>query len=34
MISYEVAMGTVILSVLILAGSLNFSDIVLSQKDH
>lgn len=31
MISYEVSMGVVLLSVLILGGTLNFTDIVLSQ---
>lgn len=33
MISYEVSMGLVIISVLLLVGSLNLSDIVLAQKD-
>nr|YP_009582144.1 NADH dehydrogenase subunit 1 [Polyplacotoma mediterranea]QBK82180.1 NADH dehydrogenase subunit 1 [Polyplacotoma mediterranea] len=32
MISYEVAIGLIILSVILCAGSLNISDIVLSQK--
>jgi len=33
MVSYEVSMGFVIITVLILVGSLNLSDIVLAQKD-
>lgn len=33
MVSYEVSMGLVIISVLITVGSLNLSDIVLKQKD-
>lgn len=33
MISYEVSIGLIIISVLILAGSLNMKDIVMAQKD-
>ncbi len=33
MVSYEVSMGLVMISVLLTAGSLNLSDIVLKQKD-
>ena len=33
MISYEVSIGLIIISVLLCAGSLNFSEIVLSQQD-
>ncbi len=33
MVSYEVSMGFVIITVLLLVGSLNLSDIVLAQKD-
>jgi len=32
MISYEISLGTVILSVLVLGRTLNFSDIVDNQK--
>jgi NADH-quinone oxidoreductase subunit H len=31
MISYEISMGTTIISVILLSGSLNFTDIVYSQ---
>jgi len=34
MVSYEVSMGFVIISVLLIAGSLNLTDIVLSQKGN
>ena len=33
MVSYEVSMGFMIITVLLLAGSLNLSDIVMAQKD-
>lgn len=33
MISYEVSIGLIIISVLLLAGSLNMNEIILSQKD-
>ena len=33
MVSYEVSMGFIIITVLLLAGSLNLSDIVMAQKD-
>jgi NADH-quinone oxidoreductase subunit H len=33
MVSYEVSMGLVIITVLLLAGSLNLSDIVMAQED-
>lgn len=33
MISYEVSMGIIIVSILLLTGSLNFSEIVAAQKD-
>ena len=33
MISYEVSIGLIIISVVLLAGSLNLSDIVISQQD-
>jgi len=33
MISYEVSLGLIIITVLLCAGSLNFTEIVLSQKD-
>lgn len=33
MVSYEVSMGFIIITVLLLAGSLNLSEIVLAQKD-
>jgi NADH-quinone oxidoreductase subunit H len=33
MVSYEVSMGFVIITVLLLAGSLNLSDIVMAQRD-
>lgn len=33
MISYEVSMGLIIMSVLVCTGSFNFSDIVFAQKD-
>jgi NADH:ubiquinone oxidoreductase subunit H len=33
MISYEVSFGAVILSVILVVGSLNFSNIVESQKN-
>lgn len=33
MVSYEVSMGFVIITVLVLVGSLNISDIVMAQKD-
>jgi NADH-quinone oxidoreductase subunit H len=34
MISYEVSIGLIIISVVLLVGSLNLSDIVLAQKSH
>jgi NADH-quinone oxidoreductase subunit H len=34
MISYEVSIGLIIISVVLLVGSLNLSDIVLAQKNH
>jgi len=34
MISYEVSIGLIIISVVLCVGSLNLSDIVLAQKDH
>jgi NADH-quinone oxidoreductase subunit H len=34
MISYEVSIGLIIISVILLTGSLNLSDIVLAQKNH
>jgi len=34
MISYEVSIGLIIISVVLLVGSLNLSEIVLAQKDH
>jgi NADH-quinone oxidoreductase subunit H len=34
MISYEVSIGLIIISVVLCAGSLNLSDIILAQKDH
>jgi len=34
MISYEVSIGLIIISVVLCAGSLNLSEIVLSQKNH
>lgn len=34
MISYEVSIGLIIISVVLWVGSLNLSDIVLAQKDH
>ncbi len=34
MISYEVSIGLIIISVVLLTGSLNLSDIVLAQKSH
>lgn len=34
MISYEVSMGFVIISVLFMSGSLNFNDIIKSQENH
>jgi NADH-quinone oxidoreductase subunit H len=33
MISYEVSMGITIISVILLAGSLNLNDIVLAQQN-
>jgi NADH-quinone oxidoreductase subunit H len=33
MISYEVSIGLIIISVLLCVGSLNITDIVLAQKD-
>jgi NADH-quinone oxidoreductase subunit H len=33
MISYEVCIGLIILSVIVCVGSLNLTDIVLAQKD-
>jgi NADH:ubiquinone oxidoreductase subunit H len=33
MISYEVSLGVVLVSVLIIGGTLNFSDLVMNQKD-
>jgi NADH:ubiquinone oxidoreductase subunit H len=32
MISYEIALGTTIVSVILVSGTLNFTDIVLSQE--
>ncbi len=34
MISYELAIGTILASILLCAGSLNLSDIIMSQKNH
>ncbi len=34
MVSYEVSIGLIIISVILSAGSLNLSDIVMAQKDH
>jgi len=34
MISYEVSIGLIIISVVLLAGSLNLTDIVMAQKNH
>jgi len=34
MISYELAIGTILASVLLCSGSLNLSDIIISQKNH
>jgi NADH-quinone oxidoreductase subunit H len=33
MISYEVAMGLIIISVIMCAGSINLTDIVIAQKE-
>jgi len=33
MISYEVSIGLIIISVLLCVGSLNITDIVMAQKD-
>jgi NADH:ubiquinone oxidoreductase subunit H len=33
MISYEISLGAVILSLLVVGRSLNFTDLVLGQKD-
>lgn len=34
MISYELAIGTILASILLCSGSLNLSDIIISQKNH
>ena len=34
MISYELAIGTILASILLCSGSLNLSDIIISQKSH
>ena len=33
MVSYEVSLGLILINVLLCAGSLNFSNIVMAQKD-